>query len=211
MNYEINGIDYKVNIIKKNNKNTYLRVKEDKEIYITTHYLTSKNSIIKLLEDNKNTLEKMLNKSVKHDLDNSVLYVLGLKYDIIIMPIIKNVEIQNDKIYVSSMKQLNKYLEVKAKSIFQNKYDEIYKMIEEQVPYYKLRIRKMKTRWGVCNRGSKTITLNLNLIHYDIECLEYVIVHELIHLIHFNHSASFWNLVEKYSKDYKRIRKKLKE
>ena len=97
----------------------------------------------------------------------------------------------------------------------QNIFDEHYKMLynkfEESIPFYRMRIREMKTRWGVCNVKSKTITLNSRLIEYPLEALDYVIVHELSHLIHFNHSNSFWNLVAKYKPDYKRIRKELKE
>ena len=69
----------------------------------------------------------------------------------------------------------------------------------------------MKTRWGVCNRRDNSVTLNSELIKYDLTKLDYVIVHELSHFIHFNHSKSFWNLVEKYSPNYKKIRKDLKE
>ena len=69
----------------------------------------------------------------------------------------------------------------------------------------------MKTRWGVCNVKTKKITLNLELIKKKIECLDYVIVHELSHLLYANHSKEFWNCVGNNFKDYKKIRKELKE
>ena len=69
----------------------------------------------------------------------------------------------------------------------------------------------MKTRWGVCNKRDTSITLNANLMKEKIECLDYVIVHELSHFVHFNHSKEFWNTVEKYCPYYKKIRKSLKE
>ena len=69
----------------------------------------------------------------------------------------------------------------------------------------------MKTRWGVCNIRDNSVTLNSKLIEYDIEELDYVIIHELSHFIHFNHSKAFWNQVEKYTPNYKQIRKKLKD
>ncbi len=69
----------------------------------------------------------------------------------------------------------------------------------------------MKTRWGVCNKKDIVITLNSELIRYDISKLDYVIIHELSHFIHFNHSKSFWNLVSKYCPNYKQIKKELKE
>ena len=67
----------------------------------------------------------------------------------------------------------------------------------------------MKTRWGVCNKNN-SITLNSDLIKYGYEQIDYVIIHELSHFIHFNHSKDFWNLVNKYCKNYKEIRKSLK-
>ena len=69
----------------------------------------------------------------------------------------------------------------------------------------------MKTRWGVCNIRDNSVTLNTRLIEYDIEKLDYVIIHELSHFIHFNHSKSFWKQVEKYTPDYKQIRNELKD
>ena len=69
----------------------------------------------------------------------------------------------------------------------------------------------MTSRWGVCNIRNHNVTLNIELSKYDMDCLDYVIVHELSHFIHHNHSKSFWNLVEKYYPNYKISRKKLKE
>ena len=69
----------------------------------------------------------------------------------------------------------------------------------------------MTTRWGVCNTKSKTVTLNLELIKRDLKYLDYVIVHELSHLIEGNHSNRFWALVEKNFPNYKQMRKEMKE
>ena len=86
-----------------------------------------------------------------------------------------------------------------------------YNLFDEKIPYPILKIRLMKTRWGVCNRRSNTVTLNTKLIEYSLEKLDYVIIHELSHFVHFNHSKNFWNLVSKYCPNYKLIRKELKD
>ena len=83
-------------------------------------------------------------------------------------------------------------------------------MFEEKIPCPKLRIRKMTSRWGVCNVNKKIVTLNLELIKLNVKYLDYVIVHELSHLVYANHSKDFWNIVVKYTPDYKRIRKEMK-
>lgn len=66
-----------------------------------------------------------------------------------------------------------------------------------------LRIKKMHTRWGSCNTRARRIWLSVYLPAYPIECCEYVIVHELCHLHHANHSCAFWQVVEAAMPDYK--------
>ena len=63
MKYVIDGIEYEVILVKKNNKNTYIRVKEDGKIYITTNYLVSKNYIKQLLDNNYQTIKKMIERN----------------------------------------------------------------------------------------------------------------------------------------------------
>ena len=86
----------------------------------------------------------------------------------------------------------------------------MYENFSKQIPYPNLRIRKMSSRWGVCNTKLKTITLNSELMKRDVKYLDYVIIHELSHLIHANHSNSFWELVEENCPNYKQIRKEMK-
>ena len=59
-------------------------------------------------------------------------------------------------------------------------------------------IRNMKTRWGSCNISRKRILINLQLVKKPLECLEYVLIHELVHLLEKNHTNRFRSLVEKY-------------
>ena len=210
MKYKLNNIEYDVIITKKNNKNTYVRVKEDLKIYVTTSYFVTNKSIEKILNDNKEYLIKMLNKRQTKNENKQEFYFLGDVYDIIFMPT-KKVEIIDKRIYTNDSKMLDKYILSEALVIFKKELDIIYNDFEEKIPYPVLKIRRMKTRWGVCNRKTNTVTLNLELIKYDTSKLKYVIVHELSHFVHFNHSKSFWTLVSKYTPNYKKIRKELKE
>lgn len=210
MNFKIDDEDYKVIIVRKNNKNTYIKIKEDLNIYVTTNYLVSTRQIERLLEDNLNYLRKTLNKLKEKNAKEEIFYYLGHKYDIIIYRN-KDIEIIGDRIYVKSYDYLNRWYNKKMKSLFKERLDYNYNLFKENIPYPKLRIRLMKTRWGVCNRSNMTITLNSNLMRYDIEKLDYVIIHELSHLVHFDHSKYFWNVVSKYCPEYKRIRKELRD
>ncbi|MDV4151656.1 SprT family zinc-dependent metalloprotease, partial [Clostridium sp. AL.422] len=74
----------------------------------------------------------------------------------------------------------------------------------------KILIRNQKTRWGSCNT-KKEIRLNWRLILAPPYVIDYIIVHELSHLKHMNHSSDFWKLVENYNKDYKKAEDWLKE
>ena len=65
-----------------------------------------------------------------------------------------------------------------------------------------IRLKKMHTRWGSCNTRVRRIWLSVYLPAYPIECTEYVIVHELCHLHHANHSRAFWQTVATAMPDY---------
>lgn len=205
MKYEINNVLYNVIIKRKNNKNTYIRVDENKNIFVTTNYFVTNNKIKQILDNNINFLKKNLSKEKKDG-----FYLMGKKYDIIVDEKIKDVEILDDVIKVNNLKKLNSWYKMKILSIFKDHLDFYYNKFDENIPYPILKIRSMKTRWGVCNRKVNSVTLNLNLVKYDSSCLDYVIIHELSHFVHFNHSKSFWNTVSKYCPNYKEIEKKLK-
>lgn len=209
MQYKINDFLCNVYIEKKNNKNTYIRIKEDLNIYVTTNYFTTEKQVIKLLDNNYDYLFKMLNKMKQRNEKKELFYYLGKKYDIIYLD--SNVELYDDKIYVKNEETLNKWYKKQIKKIFKERLDYNYSLFIENIPYPNLRIRKMKTRWGVCNKKTNTVTLNSELIKYDISEIDYVIIHELSHFLHFNHSRNFWNQVEKYCPNYKKIRNELKD
>lgn len=207
MTYTYNNINYQVEIVKKNNKNTYLRVKNGK-IIVTTNYFVSSKQIEKLIRDNTSFINKGLDKYNNKVKDNS-FKLFGTEYDIIYG--FSNTEIETNKIYTKDSKSFNKYLTKYIYAIYEERLNYWYNIFEEKIPVPNLKIRKMTSRWGVCNIKNHNVTLNLELSKYNTRCLDYVIVHELSHFIYPNHSKSFWNLVSKYYPNYKKIRKELKE
>ena len=213
MEYVIDNKVYEVVIIKKRNKNTYIRVKEDMKIYVTTNYLTSKRYIKNLLDENYNYLVKMINNMCKKNEKKDLFFYLGNSYDIIFVNDLKKVDVDSDNlvIYARDMKQLNRWYNKVIKDTFIERFNYIYNIFDEVKVIPSLHIRKMKSRWGVYNRVKHSVTLNSELIKYNIRCLDYVIVHELSHVIHFDHSKNFWSLVGKYCNNYKTIKKELKE
>jgi predicted metal-dependent hydrolase len=79
---------------------------------------------------------------------------------------------------------------------------------EMQLPYRRIAIRRQRTRWGSCStRG--TISLNCCLLFQRPEVVRYLLVHELAHVRHMNHSARFWELVARYCPDCRRLDREL--
>lgn len=211
MKYSVDNIDYNLVIEKKKNKNLYIRVKDDLTIYVTTNYFTSKNEVVRILDNNLDYLRKIISKRLKEKEKKSYVYYLGERYDLVVCNAFKNIEISLNKIYAKDKKNFDKWYKKEIEILFANRLEKMYNLFEENISFPNLKIRTMKTRWGVCNIKTKTITLNSRLIEYKLDALDYVIIHELCHFIHFNHSKSFWKLVEKYVPNYRIIRDYLKE
>jgi predicted metal-dependent hydrolase len=79
-----------------------------------------------------------------------------------------------------------------------------------QLHYEKIKITSARTRWGSCS-PKNTLSFSWRLMLTQPEVIEYVIIHELAHTVHHNHSKRFWNLVEKLLPDYKMRRKQLRQ
>lgn len=211
MKLRVENTDYDIIIEKKRgNKNTYIRIKNDLKIYVTTNLLTTNKYIEKLLEENYKSIVKMLEKEKKKLANNTGFRYLGKEYNIIYTEYC-DISFGNGKVFLNKNIDIDKWYKNQAKTLFKSHLDEIYNKFTKKIPYPELKIRKMSTRWGVCNTKSKTVTLNLELIKRETKYLDYVIVHELSHLIHPNHSNRFWLLVEENCPNYKDIRNDMKE
>lgn len=125
---------------------------------------------------------------------------------------------QSSKEDVSQLRQEEKsdprliYLEKKYRQAAKQY---IYERVEYYLPltgghYSSIRIGDQKTRWGSCS-SNKTLSFSWRLMLAPPRVLDYVVVHELCHLTHMNHSKEFWTLVASVDPDYKEHRKWLKE
>ena len=208
MTFKYNDDIYDVFIVRKNNKNTYIRIKDD-NIYVTTNYFVTNREISKLLSKNQQSIFRMLDLNNKKKERENVFSLFGKPYDIIYDGNVK-LDVYEDKIYVKDEKVFNRWLDSYIKKVYTNHLHYWHSKFIENIPDVNLKIRKMKTRWGVCNTKTYNITLNYELYRYDVKCLDYVIVHELSHLLEPNHSKKFWAVVEKYYPNYKEVRKILK-
>ena len=189
-------------------------------LVITIPRWFNKNKISEVLERKRNWIEKTSKKleelkpTTELPLEVS-LKAIGRSYQVLYRPTTaKNVAVNEvgDELIVcgrvSSKKlcrqELTKWVNKKAK-------EELIEITEEisseiGISYNKLTIRNQKSRWGSCS-SKKNISLNQKLLFLPSELARYIIIHELCHIIHLNHSARFWNLVEKYVPNYRELNK----
>ena len=208
MKVEIDKHILEVFITKKRQKNTYIRVKENLNIYVTTNYFTTKEDILKLIENNKTSISRMITRQEKKQQSEKEFTYLGKKYNLVLINS-KEITLGLETILYNNFENLHKWLVKQANSIFLEELNKMYNIFPVNIPYPSLTIRQMKTRWGVCNTKTKRVTLNLELIKKDLKYLDYVIVHELAHLVYPNHQHEFWSLVGQVIPNYKSLRKEL--
>ncbi|MCX4248246.1 MAG: DUF45 domain-containing protein [Bacilli bacterium] len=203
----ISGDELEVVIERKKIKNIYFRINENRQIYVTCPRLVRDKEIYKLLADNKKSLEKMYKKVLNDNAKFAKVMLLGKELEYVYS---KKIAFKDRTAYGPSIEAINLYLERKSLKVFQDRLNIIADTFNN-LPKFRLRIRKMKSRWGVCNRGSMTVTLNSLLIHKRVFLIDYVIVHELSHWSHMDHSAAFWREVEAHFPEYKKARKELRD
>lgn len=173
-----------VKIVRKSNmKHCYLRILNKDMIQIRTNYTFSLNEIEKLIEKKRKWIEKHIDSFSKDNLDENEFYYLGVKH--------KNLDNRDlDLFYKEEVKKLIPPLI--------EKYSQEMKLFPTSIKY-----RKNKRTWGSCNYKNG-LNFNILLAKFPLEVMEYVVIHELAHIKHKNHSKRFWDLVHKYCSDYKK-------
>lgn len=204
--------DKKIDVIieHKQNKNLYIRVTDNLELSVTCSKRVSEKEILDIINKNSKSLIKMYNRKLKELDNNSIFYYLGKPYTIIYNKDVGKYYIEEDCIIVKDEKMLNKFYANECVRVFTQELEK-YNPYFNYLPKYSLKVRKMKTRWGVCNRGNNTVTLNSELLKKDIRLIDYVVVHELSHFKEANHSDKFWHEVSLRYPNYKEARKELNE
>lgn len=209
MKIRIDDEELNVVIVRKKVKNIYFRFNDNNELVVSAPLRVSDKYILELIKENYNSIKKMYGKVSKRKENDTKFSYLGNSYVVIYDESIKSYVIEGEYITFKNEREKDKFLASECKKVFRERINYLKPYIS-YVPEFKLRIRKMKTRWGVCNRKDNIITLNSELIKKDVSLIDYVIIHEMCHFKEGNHSKRFWDEVSKYYPNYKVARKRLR-
>lgn len=204
----LRGETFKVEIVRKNNKNVYFRFK-DGILYVTCNRFVSEREILKMIKNNEDALYKMYSKVNKREEKEQVFTYLGKPTVKVFDESIKKVTVEDGYIYAKNQKQFDNWYKKECERVFSIRINNLLPYFDN-IPYFSLRVRNMKTRWGVNNVTKCIITLNSELLKKDVALIDYVIVHELCHFYEANHSKRFWEQVERRYPRYKEARKILR-
>jgi len=213
-----------IQIIKKDIKNITLKVKPTCEVILTAPLLTTDEHIEYILKKRKDWISKKIEfykanykPQIKEYVSGENFKYLGKNYRLkIIQSDDECVKLQRGYIQIfiknksnleKKKKLLNDWYLIKAENYFKKiiaKYSSIV-----NVNIQNIRIRQMKTRWGSCNSAKSYINLNSELIKKPSNAIEYVIFHELSHLVHSNHSREFYNYLSTYMPDWQKRKSRL--
>lgn len=120
---------------------------------------------------------------------------------------------ENEDIYSDEIQEFIKFgidetLRIEAKNYIPQRVKELASL--HKFNYNKVFLKNIKSRWGSCS-SRNNINLNIHLMKLPYKLIDYVILHELVHTVHKNHSKRFWNALEKILNNSKKMDKSLRQ
>ena len=219
--YNSKIIEYE--IVRSKIKNLYIHVRDNKVI-VKAPIKMKQSEIEDIVDRKKKWIYEKINQNVVENYkDGNTVKILGKDF-LLQVQFLKDIkpilELNESDVVISlPLERKNRNNTQIIKDLINNLY---MKIAEKEVAMAmmvvtrivgikpnKYRIKRLKTAWGTCTQN-KNITINSDLMKYDRQVIQYVVLHEICHLKYMNHSKEFWNMVEKYMKDYKEVRSRLK-
>lgn len=214
---------------RKDVKNLNLRIKKDCSIYVSANPLVAVESVDSFVLGKAEYIATVLKKyeevkkytpQPKQYISGETFMIQGRGHRLVVREGSRN-EINSDGVHIfvtvkdasddaERQKMVQGYLTRECRVIFTEVLDEIYPIFRKyDVPMPKLRIRDMETRWGSCLARKGVITLNRRLLEAPRNGIEYVVMHEMCHFIHPNHSKKFYAFLTMLMPDWKERKKEL--
>lgn len=230
INYGNRTIEFEIQ--RKKVKNLNLNVRPDMTISVSANEKVPHEDILKFVKDKASWIIKNVNyfKDVQPEHISDKEYVsgetfkyLGRQYRLVVEEVEKN---ENVKLYqgyfylyvkdksniVRKEKLMDNWFRNKADIIFNDSLDRVYPILEKyNINRPEIQIRTMKARWGSCLKDKGVILLNYELIKAPKLCIDYVVLHELIHFKYKNHDSNFYNFMTSLMPDWKQRKEILDE
>lgn len=203
---------------KPNMRRTILKIDSRNKIKISCPLFVTERDINNFIYDNIDKIMQIKNKkeeSEKFNISKNNFYYLGEKLNIDIVRTNGNntFSFRNNSLLIS-LNDRNKMFDVmkkfynkQAKEIIPKRLNEL--SLKTGLNFNQVSIKWMESKWGHCDSFNNIVISSKLLIH-NWETINYVLIHELCHTIHHNHSNDFWNLVSKFIPNYKEIKKEMK-
>lgn len=214
------GLPLEYTLIRKNVKNINLRVNKNGEVMVSAPQKTPLSKIEAFVSSKADWIFSHLTQ-MEHSLaqeaedafvEGKMLYLLGNPYPLKRRLGGFDIELTEEAIFLytpttdeGTAKEF--YLACLKKiaiPVFQDSLNRVYPLVKDMdVPYPIIKIRNMTSLWGSCSPHTGEIRLNLQLIKADTDCIDQVVLHELIHFIHPNHQEGFQALRQQLMPDWK--------
>lgn len=228
--YKVQLSDEIIDILieRKRIRNYYIKISPNLTVTVSIPLSMDMESVEKFIYSHKKWIEKNLRKfkeandtNIKDSITSGgTVKILDSQYIVYVYPATKNnIIIDGFNIYIYSknhedtnyiLKQYNEFLKEQAIQYFQNKINKFWPLFNKyNISPPSLKVKNMKSKWGSCIPQSSQITLNLNLYKASDKCIEYVIFHEMTHLIHRGHQKNFYKFLQKHIPNYKEIEREL--
>lgn len=210
----IEGLDPIVVTKKKGMRSLRMRINAKGACVVSAPWYVSRSSVQKFINERRQWIQQHSHKSQKysngmqlHD-GTTLSFAYGANRNTVSMgssALHFNLRDQDQENYIE--KKIIEFLSNAAENILLPELHQTAKSIG--LPFHQAFIKRLHSRWGSCD-SHKTIVLNMYLVQLPQSLRQYVIVHELAHTVHMNHSADFWRLVELHCPNYKDLRKQLR-
>lgn len=216
------GITISYSLKRKNVKNLNLRIKPDASVIVSAPLAITASDVDAFVIRKRNYISKTLNeiKCCSNE-SNDRQYISGEGYRLegknlrLKVAVSDKDCIEEDgvflKLYVKDTedivkkeKLVKKFYADRTKAVMSDVLDEFFEIFRKyNIPKPTLKFRNMQTQWGSCSAAKGSITINPKLIEAPRNCVEYVIMHELCHLVYPNHSRQFYSFLSVQMPDWR--------
>ncbi len=204
-------MEYSIRIIRSKRRSVSVSISSDNFITVRCPYNFSDSKVNAFIMQKKNWIDKIVAENNKKLAANdevinyTQILVFGRRVPLVISC---RDAITAEAVYVKNLKHIKKLFTER----FLNQFSVYVEKLSNETGLCvnSVSVRSYKSRWGCCDRN-KNLKFNYLLFMLSPDIQKYVIIHELCHTVHFNHSAAFWRLVAEFVPDYKKIRLELKK